>query len=74
VDERTVVETLNRLVDTYRARSLWFLRPDYYPETPVERLRALDLIERHGDREAFKEAAALRRWLLQNSSSASAGS
>jgi hypothetical protein len=74
VDEAGVTQALNDLIDAYRARCLWFLRPDYYPATPDERLRVLDLIERRGDREGFRKAAALRQWLLQNSSAASAGS
>lgn len=65
---------LVRLVDLYRTRCLWFLRPDFYPTTAAERLRVLDYLERYGDQEAFRRAAAVRRWLSQNSSATSAGS
>ena len=74
MDEKAIAETVNGLVDEYRVRCLWFLRPDYYPSTPEERLRVLGYIERHGDREAFRRAATLKRWLSQNCSAISAGS
>ena len=67
------IAAVHRLVDEYRARCLWFLRPDYYPSTPEECLRVLGHIERHGDREAFRRAATLRLWFSQNSSASSAG-
>jgi hypothetical protein len=65
---------LRRLVDEYRSRCLWFLREDYYPSTPSERERVLDLIATHGDLHAFRRVAELRQWLLQSSSDASAAS
>ena len=74
LDAQEAAAAVNRLVDEYRVRCLWFLRPDFYPSTLEERLRILKYIERHGDREAFRRAATLRRWLSQNSSASSAGS
>jgi hypothetical protein len=65
---------LRTLVDEYRTRCLWFLRPDYYPETREQALRVLRQIERHGDREAFVRAGKLRRWLSPTSSARSAAS
>ena len=65
---------LRDLIDEYRARCLWFLRPDYYPATQAEVLRVLDAIERHGDRAGFQRASEIRQWLSQSSSAASAGS
>lgn len=61
---------VRELVDDYRAQCLWFLREDYYPTTDRERARVLDLIERHGNVEAFRRAASLRLWLSQSSSDA----
>jgi hypothetical protein len=61
-----------RFVDEYRARCLWFLRPDYYPETPSEHAEVLRLIERHGDRHAFRQVARFRQWLSPSSSETSA--
>ncbi len=58
-----IAAAVNRLVDEYRDRCLWFLREGYYPETREQRLRVLAQIERHGDRAAFLRAAELRRWL-----------
>jgi hypothetical protein len=74
IDETATADAVRRLVDEYRAGCLWFLRPDYYPSTPQEQLRVLGYIERHGDREAFRRAATLRRCLSPDSSAPSAGS
>jgi len=63
---------IDRLVDEYRLRCLWFLRPDYYPSTDAERIRVLLYIERHGDRDAYRRAREMRRWLSQTSSARSA--
>jgi hypothetical protein len=70
--ESKAAEMVNALVNEYRARCLWFLRPDYYPRSMEERLRILDYIERYGDREAFQKAATVRRWLSHPSSAGSA--
>lgn len=58
---------INELVDTYRARCLWFLRADYYPAELPEVLRTLDYIRRDGDREAFRKAGELYQWLSPDS-------
>ena len=71
---REVAQAIDRLVDEYRHRCLWFLRADYYPTTDEERLRALRYIQRHGDRTAYVRAAELRRWLSPASNAPSAGS
>jgi hypothetical protein len=68
------IVAVDGLVDEYRLRCLWFLRPGYHPTSDEERLRVLRAIETHGDREAFRRAATLRAWLSPNSSAASAGS
>lgn len=65
---------LDRLIANYRRRCLWFLRENYYPVTRDEILRVLGYIERYGDREAYRRASAIRRWLSQNSSAPSVGS
>ena len=65
---------IDRLVDEYRLRCLWFLRPDYYPSTDSERFKVLLYIERHGDRDAYRRAREMRRWLSQTSSAPSAAS
>jgi hypothetical protein len=71
-DAPEFLRSVNALVDEYRARCLWFLREDYYPQTRDDALRMLGYIERHGDVEAFQKAAIVRQWLLQNSSVPSA--
>jgi hypothetical protein len=65
---------VNRLVDEYRGSCLWFLRRDYYPESPAAALRVLRDIERYGDRTAFQRAAEVRQWLSRNSSVGSSAS
>jgi hypothetical protein len=65
---------LTELIDEYRARCLWFLRPDYYPATTEARLRVLRYIERHGDLDAFRRVSLLRQWLSHPSNATSAGS
>jgi hypothetical protein len=62
---------VNRLVDEYRESCLWFLRRDYYPESPAAALRVLGDIERHGDRTAYQRAAEVRQWLSRHSSEGS---
>jgi hypothetical protein len=51
------------LLETNRARCLWFLRPDFVPASREEWLRTLDLIERYGDMTAFKQVGEARKWL-----------
>lgn len=65
---------LRALVDEYRARCLWFLRPDLYPEDREQALRVLRHIETHADRDGFVRAARLREWLSATSSERSAAS
>jgi hypothetical protein len=72
--ETTVESAIDQLVDEYRSRCLWFLRSDYYPTTRAERLRVLVYVERHGDVQAHRRAAALREWLSRPSSETSASS
>jgi hypothetical protein len=67
-DERGAERVVNELVNEYRVRCLWFLRPDYYPRSREERLRVLRYIERYGDQEAFRKAAMVRQWLSRTSS------
>ena len=71
-DLEVMMQRVNSLVDEYRARCLWFLRNDFYPNTPEEALRVLHYIEQHGDVLAFQKAATLRQWLLLNTSAPSA--
>ena len=47
-DVTAVMQSVNTLVDEYRARCLWFLREDYYPRTTAEACRVLEAIERRG--------------------------
>jgi hypothetical protein len=71
---QAVQPEIDRLVDDYRSRCLWFLRRDYYPRTRAEILRVLRQIEGHGDQSAFQRAARIRAWLSRSSSGSSAAS
>lgn len=66
------MQAVNALADEYRVVCLWFFREDYYPQTIPDACRVLESIERYGDAAAFRRAAELRQWLLQNSSEPSA--
>lgn len=67
-------EAVNRLVDEWRDRALWFLREDYYPHTDAERQRTLDYIAQRADFRTYQRVAQLRRWLSQESNATSADS
>jgi len=60
------------LIDDYRERCLWFVRPDYYPSSSDEVLRVLRWIRARGDKEAFQRAGKIERWLSRTSSETSA--
>lgn len=72
-DAPQMEERFESLCSEYRTRCLWFLRADYKPVTNEQKLRLLMYIERHGDLEAFRRVAPVRKWLLQNSKQTSAG-
>ena len=75
IEEPTdIAEAIDRLVDEYRHRCLWFLREDYYPITDDDRIRVLDSIARHGDVTAYRRASEIRQWLSRRSSARSAAS
>lgn len=69
-----VAREIDALIDECRSTCLWFQRPDFYPRTRAERLRVLEAIQRHADRDTFIKAGRLKRCLSPSSSGASAGS
>lgn len=73
-ETRQLERTIDALVNDYRDRCLWFLRPDFYPKTLDQKLRVLKYIRRYGDKTAYRRAADAKRWLLQSSSETSAAS
>lgn len=73
MDIQSTMREVHGLMDEYRARCLWYLREDYYPQTVAEACRVLDAIARHGDNAAFRRAGILKQWLSQHSSDTSAG-
>lgn len=72
MNTQAIDEEFRRLVDEHRTACLWFLKADYYPITAAARLRVLDYIQRHGNRDAYVRAGGLRQWLLHPSSERSA--
>ena len=71
-DPALSLRRVRELVDRHRVTCLWYLRPDYQPETLAEALRVLDAIATNGDLKAFQEAEEVRRWLSRGSNSPSA--
>lgn len=67
----SIQQKVFHLIADYRDRCLWFVRPDYLPETDDEACRILRTIERYGDREAFRRAEELLVCLSPSSSKAS---
>jgi len=67
-----LVRQIDALVVSQRALCLWFLRPDYFPRSDLERWRVLSDIQRHGDLQAYRQAALLKQWLSQTFSATSA--
>jgi hypothetical protein len=60
-DEPQRLARVHAFVERHRAACLWFLRTDYLPRTLEEATWVLDLVARHGDVQAFQEAAEIRR-------------
>ncbi len=50
-------------VDEHRARALWWMRADYYPQNTEQARDVLKSIATRGDREMFICAMTLRRRL-----------
>ena len=48
-------------MDEHRARALWWMRPDYYPQNAEQARDVLRSIAARGDRETFVRAMTLRR-------------
>lgn len=74
MSDESAAAAIRDLVDSYRAQCLWFLRADYYPQTPDAVERVLHLIEQHGDVDALRRIAVVRQWLSPRSSVTSVGS
>lgn len=71
-DFDAIAPELRALTDEYRSQCLWWMPPDYYPESREAALRVLERIQRFGDVEAFKRAGKMKEWLLRSSSATSA--
>ncbi len=52
-----------QFMDEHRARALWWMRADYYPQTSEEARGVLKDIAARGDRAIFVRAMLLRRRL-----------
>lgn len=66
LDAESAISQVRALVEEYRERCLWHLRPDFYPKNVAEALSVLRAIEAHGDSAGYRRAAALRRWFERN--------
>lgn len=74
LEAKDLIAEVDELIEEQRLACLWFMRPEHRPSSREARLRALEQIERHGDLDAFRRAATLKRWLLQTSNDVSADS
>jgi hypothetical protein len=74
LSDAELARQVDELIDECRSASLWYQRPDYYPRSRADRLRVLDAIQRHADRDTFIRAGRLKEWLSRSSSDASADS
>lgn len=52
-----------QFIDENRARALWWMRADYYPQTSQQARDDLRRIAARGDRDLFVRAMTLRRRL-----------
>lgn len=68
------LKRIDELVARNRDQCLWFWRDDFVPADDHMRMKALEYIQRHGTRDAARQAAELTRWLSRNSSDRSAAS
>ncbi len=71
---RDLERAVDALVDECRVECLWYLRPDYYPRTDLERLQVLDAIQERSGRDVFRRAGTLKTWLSRHSSDGSVSS
>lgn len=71
---RDLEHAVDALVDECRVECLWYLRPDYYPRTDLERLQVLDAIQERSGRDVFRRAGTLKTWLSRHSSDGSVSS
>jgi hypothetical protein len=69
-----IVRAIDALVDECRVECLWYLRPDFHPDTDVEREQVLDAIQARSTRDVFQRAGILKAWLSRHSSAESAAS
>lgn len=61
------LQQVRDLVEEYRERCLWFMRPDYLPSNREEADYVLRHIEQCADRHGFVRARELRAWLSTSS-------
>lgn len=73
--ERTnrAIGEIRGLVERYRTTCFWFMNEQWLPESVAAAQRAVILLQRYGDREAYLAAGAWKPWLSHPSSKISAG-
>lgn len=73
IAEKELIKEIRTLIEKYRVQCLWFLKENYFPETPEQVIRILEKIEKHSDRKGFIRAREIKQWLLQKYSVKSFG-
>jgi len=73
--ERTkqAISEVRDLVENYRTTCFWFMNEQWLPDSVAAARRAVILLQRYGDREAYLSASAWKPWLSLPYSKISAG-
>ena len=66
--EKAMAVRIAALMEKYRDSCFWFLNEDFIPQTVESALRAMQYLERYGDREAWQNAQEIKKCLLKTSS------
>lgn len=70
---RQAIAEIRDLVERCRTTCFWFMKEQWLPESVAAARRAVILLQRYGDREAYLSASVWKPWLSRHSSKISAG-
>ena len=70
---KQAIGEVRNLVEHYRTTCFWFMNEQWLPDSVAAARRAVILLQRYGDREAYLSASAWKPWLSHPSSKISAG-
>ena len=64
--KKTEIKQINDFIDKSRAKCLWYLNRNYYPNDLESFLNILNKIKNHSTVNEYKQACKFEQWLLQN--------